>query len=84
MAAAAAAQTLDDGNRAEDDASASSPVPCSPTQRRWQCAMTTVTEQTMMTVHNNIVDGVNNDALASSAVIRSCDDDDSGSAGVGA
>ncbi len=84
MAAAAAAWTLDDGNRADDDASASSPVPCSPMQRRWQCAMTTVTEQMMMTVHNNIRDGVNDDALASSAVICSCDNDDSGGAGVGA
>jgi hypothetical protein len=46
--------------------------------------MTTVTEQTMMTVHNNIRDGVNDDASASSAVIRSCNDDDSGSAGIGA
>jgi hypothetical protein len=46
--------------------------------------MTTVTEQTMMTVHNNVGDGVNDDALASSAVIRSCNDDDSGGAGVGA
>ena len=41
-------------------------------------------EQTMMTGHNDVGDGVNNDALASSAVTRSCNGDDSGGAGVGA
>jgi hypothetical protein len=46
--------------------------------------MMTVTEWTMMTVHNNVGDGVNDDALASSAVTCSCDGDDSGSAAVGA
>jgi hypothetical protein len=51
---------------------------------RAQCAMTTVTERTMMTVHNGIGNEVNDDTLASSAVTRLCDGDDSGSAGVGA
>jgi hypothetical protein len=44
----------------------------------------TVMEWTMMTVRNNIGNGVNNDALASSAVTRLCNSDDSGSADVGA
>jgi hypothetical protein len=44
----------------------------------------TVMERTMMTVHKDIGDRVNNDALASSAVTRSCNSDDSGGAGVGA
>ena len=84
MAAAVAARTLDDGDKADNNASASSPVTCSPAQWRWQCAITTVMERTMMTVHNNVGDGVNDDALASSAVTRSCNGDNSGNAGVGA
>jgi hypothetical protein len=83
-AAAAAAQTLDDGDKANKNASASSLVTRLPTQWRWQCTITTVMDRTMMTVHNNIGNGVNNDALASSAVTRSCNGDDSGGAGVGA
>ncbi len=84
MAAAAAAQTLDDGDKADNDALASSPVTCSPAQWRLQCTITTVMERTMMTVHNNVGNGVNNDALASSAITRLCNGDDSGGAGVGA
>ncbi len=84
MAAAAAAQTLDNGDRADNNALASSPVTRLPAQWRWQCAIRTVMEQTMMTVHNNVGNGVNDDALASSAVTRSCNGDNSGGAGVGA
>jgi hypothetical protein len=84
MAEAVAAWTLDDSNRADDNALASSPVPCLPAQWRWQCAITTMMERTMVTVHNNVSNGVNDEALASSAVTRSCNGDDSSSAGVGA
>ncbi len=84
MAAAAAARTLDDGDKANNNTLASSPVTCSPAQWQWQCAITTVMERTMMTVHNDIGDGVNDDALASSAVTCSCNGDDRGGAGVGA
>ncbi len=84
MAVAAAARTLDDGDKADNNALASSPVTCSPAQWRWQCAITTVMERLMMTVHNDVGNGVNDDALASSAVTRSCNGDDSGGAGVGA
>jgi hypothetical protein len=83
MAAAAAAQMLDNGDRVDNNALASSPVTRSPAQWRWQCAITTVMERTMMTVHDNVGNGVNNDALASSAVTRLCNGDDSGGAGVG-
>jgi hypothetical protein len=83
MAVAAAAQTLDDGSRVDNNASASSPVTCSLAQWRWQCAITTVMERTMMTVHNDVGNGVNNDALASSAVTCLCNGDDSGGVGVG-
>ena len=84
MAAAAAARTLDDGNKVDNNASASSPVTLSPAQWRWQCTITTVMEWTMMTVHNDVGNGVNDDVLASSAVTRSCNGDDSSGAGVGA
>ncbi len=84
MAAAAAARTLDNGNRVDNNASASSPVTCSPAQWLWQCAITTVVERMMMTVHNDVGDGVNDDALASSTVTHLCNGDDSGGAGVGA
>ncbi len=84
MAAAAAAWTLDDGDRADNNALASSPVTLSPAQWWWQCAITTVMERTMMTVHSDVGDGVNNEALASSAVTCSCNCDNSGGAGVGA
>jgi hypothetical protein len=60
MAAAAAAQTflhIDDGNRVEDDASASSPVPHSPTQwqrQRQRRRLTTATGWTMMPQHHHL------------------------------
>jgi hypothetical protein len=60
MAAAAAAQTflhIDDSNRAEDDALASSPVPRSPTQwrRQRQCGrLMTATGQTTMPQHHHL------------------------------
>ncbi len=51
---------VDDGNRADDDASASSPVPCSPTQWRWQWrrgplfTLTMATGRTMMPWHHHL------------------------------
>ncbi len=60
MAAAAAAQTflhIDDGNRVEDDVSASSPVPRLPTQWRQQRQrgrLTTATGRTTMPQHHHL------------------------------
>ncbi len=62
MAAAVAARTLDNGDKVDNNALASSPVTRLPTQWRWQCAITTVMERTMMTVHKDVGNGVNDDA----------------------
>ena len=65
----------DDSDRADKDASASSPVPCSPTQWRRQqqrgrsCTLTTATGRTMMPRHHHL------------SLARPCKGDGSGSGG---
>ena len=69
---------IDDGNRADDDASASSPVPCSPTRWWWQrwcgpsCTSRTETERAMMPRHHYLSLAHLRDGNGSGSGGRSC------------